>query len=87
VLSSSLPKELIPELSIREAVQSLPTIVQHGSQDQMIEVQRAQDSVEQLRALRVPLTYREYDMGHEITPRGLTELSAWLDETVMKTGS
>jgi phospholipase/carboxylesterase len=68
-------------------VQSLPTIVQHGSQDQMIEVQRAQDSVEQLRALRVPLTYREYDMGHEITPRSLSELSAWLDETVMKTGS
>jgi phospholipase/carboxylesterase len=86
VLSSWLPKELIPELSISEAVQSLPTIVQHGSQDQMIEVQRAQDSVEQLRALRVPLTYREYDMGHEITPRGLTELSAWLDEKVMKTG-
>jgi len=87
VLSSWLPKELIPELSIREAVQSLPTIVQHGSQDQMIEVQRAQDSVEQLLALRVPLTYREYDMGHEITPRSLSELSAWLDETVMKTGS
>ena len=87
VLSSWLPKELIPELSIREAVQSLPTIVQHGSQDQMIEIQRAKDSVERLRALRVPLTYREYDMGHEITPRSLSELSAWLDETVMKTGS
>jgi phospholipase/carboxylesterase len=86
VLSSWLPKELIPELSIKEGVQSLPTLVQHGSQDQMIEVQRARDSVEQLRALRVPLTYREYDMGHEITPRGLTELSAWLDEKVIKTG-
>jgi phospholipase/carboxylesterase len=86
VLSSWLPRELIPELSIKTEVQSLPTIVQHGSQDQMIEVQRAQDSVEQLRALRVPLTYREYDMGHEITPRGLTELSAWLDENIMKTG-
>jgi phospholipase/carboxylesterase len=86
VLSSWLPRELIPELSIKTAVQSLPTIVQHGSQDQMIEVQRAQDSVEQLRALRVPLTYREYDMGHEITPRGLSELSAWLDETEIKTG-
>jgi phospholipase/carboxylesterase len=87
VLSSWLPKELIPKLSINnEAVQSLPTIVQHGSQDQMIEVQRAKDSVERLRALRVLLTYREYDMGHEITPRSLTELSAWLDEKVMKTG-
>jgi len=87
VLSSWLPKELIPLLSIKEAVQSLATLVQHGSQDQMIEVQRARDSVEQLRALRVPLTYREYDMGHEITPRGLTELSAWLDENIMKTGA
>ena len=84
VLSSWLPKELIPKLSINnEAVQSLPTIVQHGSQDQMIEVQRARDSVEQLRVLRVPLTYREYDMGHEITPRGLTDLSAWLVEKVL----
>jgi len=88
VLSSWLPKELIPKLSINnEAVQSLPTLVQHGSQDQMIEVQRARDSVEQLRALLVPLTYREYDMGHEITPRGLTDLSAWLDDKIMKTGT
>jgi len=86
VLSSWLPRELIPQLSIREAVQSLPTLVQHGSQDQMIEVQRARDSVEQLRALRVPLTYREYDMGHEITPRGLTDLSAWLEEKVLMQG-
>ncbi|HXV80768.1 MAG TPA: phospholipase, partial [Candidatus Binatia bacterium] len=83
VLSSWLPKELIPKLSIGEAVQSLPTLVQHGSQDPLIEIRRAQDSVERLRALRVPLTYREYDMGHEITPRSLTDLSAWLEEKVL----
>ena len=87
VLSSWLPRELIPKLSINnEAIQSLPTIVQHGSQDQMIEIQRAKDSVERLRALRVPLTYRDYDMGHEITPRSLTDLSAWLEDNVIKTG-
>ena len=84
VLSSWLPKELVPKLSINnESVQSLPTLVQHGSQDQMIEIQRAKDSVEQLRALRIPLTYRDYDMGHEITPRSLTDLSAWLEEKVL----
>lgn len=86
VLSSWLPKELIPELSIGEGVQWLPTLVQHGSQDQMIEVQRARDSVEQLRALHVPLTYREYDMGHEISPKSLTELSGWLEERIVKAG-
>ena len=83
VLSSWLPKELVPELSIKEAVQALPVLVQHGSQDPLIEVQRARESVEQLRALRVPLTYREYDMGHEITPRSLSDLSAWLQEKVL----
>jgi hypothetical protein len=31
----------------------------------------------------LPLTYREYDMGHEIRPRSLTDLSAWLDEKVL----
>jgi phospholipase/carboxylesterase len=83
VLSSWLPKELMPELAIKEAVQSLPTLVQHGTQDQMIEVQRARDSVEQLRALRVPLTYREYDMGHEISGKSLSDLSTWLEEKVL----
>ena len=83
VLSSWLPKELIPELAVKEPVQSLPTLLQHGTQDQMIEVQRARDSVGQLRALRVPLTYREYDMGHEISGKSLTDLSAWLEEKVL----
>jgi predicted esterase len=49
----------------------------------MIEVDRARDSVERLRDLKVPLTYREYDMGHEIRPRSLTDLSAWLEEKVL----
>ena len=82
-LSTWLPKELVARMKVSEAVQSLPTLVQHGTQDPMIEVNRARDSVEQLRALRVPLTYREYDMGHEIRPRSLSDLSAWLEEKVL----
>jgi phospholipase/carboxylesterase len=83
VLSSWLPEELLPRLSVPDSVQSLPTLVQHGSEDPMIQVGRARDSVERLRQLRVPLTYREYDMGHEISPRSLTDLSAWLEEKVL----
>jgi len=83
VLSSWLPTELVSQLAIGEAVHSLPTLVQHGSQDSVIEVARARDSVERLRELRVPLTYREYDMGHEITPGSLSDLSAWLEEKVL----
>lgn len=82
-LSSWLPKELVQELAIGEAVRSLPTLVQHGTQDPMIEVDRARDSVERLRDFKIPLTYREYDMGHEIRPRSLSDLSAWLEEKVL----
>jgi phospholipase/carboxylesterase len=85
-LSTWLPEELAAQLSITEAVKSLPTLVQHGTQDPMIEIARAREAVEKLRRLRLPLTYREYDMGHEIRPRGLLDLSAWLEEKVMKTG-
>ena len=83
VLSSWLPEELLPRLSVPDTVQSLPTLVQHGSEDPMIQVGRARDSVERLRQLRVPLTYREYDMGHEISAKSLSDLSAWLTEKVL----
>ena len=83
VLSTWLPNEMVAQLEIGSAVQSLPTLVQHGTQDQMIEVGRARDSVEKLRELRVPLTYREYEMGHEIRPRSLLDLSAWLQEKIL----
>jgi phospholipase/carboxylesterase len=83
VLSSWLPQELVAQLEIGAGVQSLPTLVQHGTQDSMVEVGRARDSVERLRELRVTPTYREYEMGHEIRPRSLGDLSAWLEEKLM----
>jgi phospholipase/carboxylesterase len=80
VLSSWLPKELEARLNVSDAVQALPTLIQHGTQDPMIEVDRARDSVERLRQLKLPLTFREYEMAHEITPGSLRDLSAWLGE-------
>ena len=82
-LSSWLPVEAFQQVPALETIQSLPTLVHHGSQDPMIEVSRARNSVEKLRDWRVPVTYREYDMGHEITPRSLSDLSAWLEEKVL----
>lgn len=82
-LSSWLPQELVNALSAPVNGQGLPTLIHHGSQDELIAVDRARDSVEILRNLRVPVTYREYDMGHEISPRSLGDLSTWLQEKVL----
>jgi phospholipase/carboxylesterase len=84
-LSTWFPKELLPQLEIGESARKLPVLVQHGKADPTIEVGRARDSVERLRELRIPLTYREYDMGHEINARSLADLSVWLEEKVLQT--
>jgi len=82
-LSSWLPPPLVAGVTTSEPLQRLATLIQHGSRDEIIAVERARRSVETLRELRVPLTYREYDVAHEITGPSLADLSAWLDEKVL----
>jgi phospholipase/carboxylesterase len=81
-LSSWLPPSLIHP-SGPAGCEQLPALVQHGTRDELIEVSRARESVESLRALRVPLTYREYEMGHEISPSSLSDLLDWLQKKVL----
>ena len=79
-LSSWLPPALASDIAATAAHGSLPTLVQHGTADEVIAVARAQQSSESLRALGVPVTYREYAMGHEINAESLGDLSRWLQE-------
>jgi phospholipase/carboxylesterase len=83
-LSTYLPPELKNEISDPAALEALPTLVLHGRADDMIEIARARASVETLRSLNVPLTYREYDCGHEITAEALRDLSNFLTEKVLE---
>lgn len=82
-LSTWFAPELKDRVGDRDALERLPTMVQHGRGDDMIEIARARSSVEILRELRVPLTYREYDCGHEITADGLQDLSDFLSSKVL----
>jgi phospholipase/carboxylesterase len=82
-ISTWFPPELTGKAGNQEALEQLPTLIQHGSADQAIDIARARQSVEALRALKVPLVYREYDCGHEITAQGLQDLSNFLMEKVV----
>jgi len=85
-LSTWLPAEILEQVDNRAAWQQLPTFIQHGSRDALVQVDRARRSVELLREQRVPLTYREYEMGHEITSPSLTDLVQWLQANVLSPG-
>jgi phospholipase/carboxylesterase len=82
VLSSWLPALLAQTLSPRSC-QRLSTLVHHGTRDDLIEAARGRESVETLRRLQVPVTYREFDMGHEISPDSLADLSGWLEDKIL----
>lgn len=83
VMSSWLSQSLADSSSVSATGQRPPALIQHGLLDQLIEVDRARQSVEILRSHRFPVTYREYDIGHEISSRSLTDLSGWLQEKVL----
>jgi phospholipase/carboxylesterase len=83
-LSTWFPEELAGHAGNRDALAQLPTLIQHGRADAMIEIAKARQSVERLRNFKVPLTYREYDCGHEITADGIQDLSTFLMEKVIQ---
>lgn len=83
-LSSWLPGPLEGSIPAAAELEGFPVLVQHGTEDPMIEVVRARESRDALLARRVALAYREYEgMGHEIRPEALRDLVEWLDDKVL----
>ncbi len=83
-ISTWFPEELAEYAGNRDALAQLPTLVQHGRADDMIDITKARQSIERLRAFKMPLTYREYDGAHEITADAIQDLSAFLMEKVVQ---
>ena len=50
----------------------------HGTLDPMVPVQYARMTRDYLLGTPVDLTYREYQIGHEVSVEELTEMSSWL---------
>jgi phospholipase/carboxylesterase len=79
-LSSWLPEPLAATLAKTPEHEGLPVLIVHGTADPMLDVGKARESRELLRPLGVTITYREFNMGHEIRPEALKLIVKWLDE-------
>jgi len=78
-LSTSLPDEAVEHASDdKAALAALPTIVQHGSADPVVDVDRAQHARDRLGQLGIEPEYHEYDMEHQISAESLTDLTDWV---------
>lgn len=78
-LSSWLPGALAETLEKTPEHEKLPVLVVHGTQDTLLDVEKGRESRETLRGLGVAMTYREFDMGHEIRPEALRLVQKWLE--------
>ncbi len=82
-LSAWLPAPLAASIPPLPEHAGFPVFVVHGTTDEMIDVARARESRDLLTSRGVGLTYREYEMGHEIRPEALRDLVTWLEEKVL----
>ena len=81
-LSTWLPEEAEQAAAAGDALAALPVIVQHGTSDPAINIERGQDSRDRLEALGVQLEYQEYEMQHQIGAESLSDLSVWCERVL-----
>jgi len=78
-LSTWLPDEAVEQASAdRDALGRLPVLVQHGTSDPLVGVDRGQDSRDRLVELGVTPEYHEYEMQHQISAESLADLTNWV---------
>lgn len=76
-LSTWMPPEA-EEHADRDGSASLPILIQHGTEDPLVDVERARDTLNRLVAMGIEPEYHEYPMAHEIRPSSLGDLTAWI---------
>jgi phospholipase/carboxylesterase len=80
-LSTWLPDEAM-ENAQREQLKDFSVLVQHGTEDPMVESSRGRDSGERLRQLGIDPEYHAYPMQHQISADRLRDLSSWLESVL-----
>ena len=83
-LSTWLPNDLANTIPDAEALSGFPVLVQHGSADPMIPIDRGRETRDRLTQMGVDLRYREYEMQHELGSDSLRDLVDWLDEKALQ---
>jgi len=77
-MSGRILPEVLPRAAPPAAMRGLPVLVVHGTEDPVLPVHHGRAARDQLSALPVALTYREYPIGHYVSEESLADVTAWL---------
>jgi len=62
----------------KDTLIGLPILVVHGTQDTVLPISHGRETKARLAELPVDLTYREYEMAHEVSVESLEDVTEWL---------
>jgi len=80
LMSGRILPEIRPSIASNEELNGFPFLVVHGTADMVLPISYGRASRELLSSLPVNLTYHEYPMGHEVSQKSLSDVTAWLTE-------
>lgn len=72
--------EFLPSIADAERLRDFPFLVTHGTHDQVLPIENGRASKQFLEGLPVSLTYREYEMAHQVSEKSLQDVVDWLRE-------
>lgn len=79
-LSGYVNKDILKEGYAKNNFKNLKVYTSHGSVDQVIPVQWAQQTKPFLESLNIECAYSEFPVGHGVAPDNFLELKKWLEE-------
>ena len=82
IMSGRFPSQVLEHKLNHKALKGKSFLVTHGIYDPVLPIEKGRAVRENLEALPVELTYREYPMGHEVSIESLREVSSWLSRAL-----
>jgi phospholipase/carboxylesterase len=78
IMSGQLLPEVKGRIALEDDLRRLSALLTHGDADNVVPVVEGRAARQFLAQLPVDATYREYHMGHEVSPASLADVTAWL---------
>lgn len=79
-LSGYILKDIIPAQFKASELAHLDVFASHGTQDEVLPVDWARNAMKVLEKLNVSHQYREYPMGHGVSPECFEDLKKWMKD-------
>jgi phospholipase/carboxylesterase len=79
IMSGRLLEEVKPLIKPSDQLKQLQVFISHGTQDNVLGIHYAKESIAYLKTLGINPTFKEYSEGHGINTNMLTDLVNWLN--------